>query len=51
MSKGGAPRGNQMDVEKNLSSKDPFLPREAEEELGDFVARPVTAYEDCPERE
>ena len=25
--------------------------KEAMEELDDFVARPVTAYEDCPERE
>ena len=28
-----------------------LLSPEQEEQLGEFIARPVTAYEDCPERE
>ena len=42
---------NQEDLEKKPSGLDSFPSQETMEELDDFVARPVTAYEDCPERE
>ena len=40
---------NPKGSEKARSEADSSLLQDPAEELGEFTARPVTAYEDCPE--